>query len=160
MQGEHIGIVIGRFQPFHFGHIWLIQKALEKFEKVIILIGSSNKNDSNNPWSLDMRKQMLHKFVQEQNLENRIIKISELKDLPDDNEWFNLVIEKIGTNNFTIVGDNEWVNQIFEAKGYEVFRIGYYNRDVYEGTKIRELFHHKKDLKKSVPSYVVSILEN
>ena len=46
---KNIGIIIGRFQPFHLGHSCLIKRSLEKFEKIIIILGSPNIDDKNKP---------------------------------------------------------------------------------------------------------------
>jgi len=53
-------IYIGRFQTPHLGHQHIIDQALEKSQKVIILCGSSNRPRSNqNPWTFEERKDML-----------------------------------------------------------------------------------------------------
>ena len=35
------GIVLGRFQPFHNGHAYLVEEAIALFGKVTIAIGSA-----------------------------------------------------------------------------------------------------------------------
>ncbi|MBP9770837.1 nicotinamide-nucleotide adenylyltransferase [Candidatus Gracilibacteria bacterium] len=37
-------LFIGRFQPFHLGHLDVVKKIIEKHERVIIAIGSAEKN--------------------------------------------------------------------------------------------------------------------
>ena len=37
------GLLIGRFQPFHLGHLDAIKFALSKVDKIWLGIGSSNK---------------------------------------------------------------------------------------------------------------------
>jgi bifunctional NMN adenylyltransferase/nudix hydrolase len=49
-----------RAQPFHNGHKHLIDFGLEHAEKVVILVGSSNKARSlKNPWTYNERKEMI-----------------------------------------------------------------------------------------------------
>src|SRR3989344_3683432 len=74
-QKYQTGLVIGRFQPLHLGHKYLIEKALEVCDKLIIGIGSANKNDGKNPYPADMRVEFLKKFVNEEKLETRVSKI-------------------------------------------------------------------------------------
>lgn len=51
---------IGRFQPFHLGHQAVIDQALERADKVIILIGSAGRARSiRNPWTYEERKNMI-----------------------------------------------------------------------------------------------------
>ena len=53
-------VFIGRFQPFHFGHIAVIRQALAKSKKLIILVGSANRaRDIRNPFSFAERVEMV-----------------------------------------------------------------------------------------------------
>ena len=55
-------VFIGRFQPFHTQHKHVIDIALQKANKVLILIGSSGKARTiRNPFTFDERKEMIHK---------------------------------------------------------------------------------------------------
>ena len=55
-----VAFLIGRFQPFHNGHKHLIDFGLKYAEKVVVLVGSSNKARSlKNPWTYDERKAMI-----------------------------------------------------------------------------------------------------
>lgn len=160
MKDQRTGVIIGRFQPLHLGHAWLIKKSLEKFDKVLILIGSSNVDDDSNPWSFDRRKEMLDEFIKGEKLESRIIKIDRIEDVPDDDKWLEIALKKIGGDDFTAIGDNEWVNGIFEKAGYKVWRVGFFNRDEYEGVKIRNLIKDNKNWESKVPEYIVKLVKN
>lgn len=53
-------VYIGRFQPFHDGHFTTLTLALEKANKVIIVIGSANSAPTpKNPWSAQDRQNMI-----------------------------------------------------------------------------------------------------
>lgn len=53
-------IVIGRFQPVHFGHQRLIEEALRAAERVIVVVGSDRKPRSvKNPFTFDERERMV-----------------------------------------------------------------------------------------------------
>lgn len=53
-------VFIGRFQPFHAGHVAVIRAALERARDVIVLIGSTNKpRSTRNPFSFAERCQMI-----------------------------------------------------------------------------------------------------
>ncbi|HPQ94542.1 MAG: bifunctional nicotinamide-nucleotide adenylyltransferase/Nudix hydroxylase [Thiothrix sp.] len=53
-------VFIGRFQPFHNGHLQVLLYALERAERVIVLIGSSHQPRSiRNPWLYTERKQFI-----------------------------------------------------------------------------------------------------
>jgi bifunctional NMN adenylyltransferase/nudix hydrolase len=84
-----LGLVIGRFQPLHKGHIRLISQALIDCDKVLILIGSSNKvEDFKNPFTLDERVKLLDSvFGNEPD-----VLVRSLKDTDTDDEWVQNVI--------------------------------------------------------------------
>jgi len=45
------GLIIGRFQPFHKGHLHAIEHALKEVDELIIAVGSSQYvNTEDNPW--------------------------------------------------------------------------------------------------------------
>lgn len=53
-------IFIGRFQPFHNGHKRVIDEALEKAKKVLVLVGSAGAaRNIRNPFTFEERKQMI-----------------------------------------------------------------------------------------------------
>lgn len=55
-----LGILVGRFQTLHFGHEYMINKAIELCDEVGIFIGSSQESGTNkNPFSFEKRYEML-----------------------------------------------------------------------------------------------------
>lgn len=53
-------VVIGRFQPLHFGHQRLIEEALRAADRVIVVVGSDRKPRSfKNPFTFDERERMV-----------------------------------------------------------------------------------------------------
>lgn len=52
-----LAVFIGRFQPFHNGHLGVVQSALEVADRVLILQGSANlARDTRNPFPVDIMK--------------------------------------------------------------------------------------------------------
>lgn len=151
----NLGLVIGRFQPFHKGHAYLIEKALKSSDKIIIGIGSANANDENNPYSFELRKKMVEKFVHQEKLEDRIIKIFPSEDDPSDNVWLAKTLDNV-SNIDIVIGNNDWVNGIFEKAGFEVLYVTYYKRNLYEGWRIRKLMKEGKNWEDRVPDYLVA----
>lgn len=77
-----LGIIIGRFQPFHNGHKALIDKALKECKKVLVLVGSSNKLPNHkNPLTTEERMKMV-----EGTYGNSIV-LRGLADNPSLTEW-------------------------------------------------------------------------
>lgn len=151
------GLIIGRFQPFHNGHAYLFEKALELCSEIIIGVGSSNMKNKDNPFSYEERVLMLQEFIKKNNLEERVILIFPSPDMESDDEWLEDVLAKAPEFNI-VIGNNDWVNGIFEKAGYKVLLVPEYKRFLYEGTKIRELMREKKDWTDRVPAYMVPLI--
>lgn len=148
-----IGLVIGRFQQFHYGHKFLIEEALKLCDRIYIGIGSSNKSDEKNPYSATERVSHIKKFLKKEGLEEKVIKIIKLYDNPDDDVWFENLYKKIGSFDVTI-GNNPWNNGIIERHGIPAVSIGFYKRRTLEGVKIRRLMKHNKKWENRVPDYL------
>ena len=78
------GIVLGRFQPFHNGHAYLVEQALARFEKVTIAVGSAQDEWTvDNPFSFAERRDMIQKWVDENGHKENvdIVAIEDINDL-------------------------------------------------------------------------------
>lgn len=84
-------VFIGRFQPFHSGHLHVIQTGLAKAERMIILLGSSwQARSSRNPWTHQEREQMLRACLSQQ--DNERLLCLPLMDAPYNQEtWVRSV---------------------------------------------------------------------
>lgn len=157
MKRFSVGLVIGRFQPFHYGHSYLFKQAFTVCENVAIGVGSSNKRNKDNPFSYIQRKRMLEVFLEKEKKKANVIKIFPLPDIKDDAVWLQNILRKAGKFD-VVIGDNDWVNNIFEKAGYKVIRIGYYKRDLYEGKKIRHLLTAHSSWEKLSPQYIIDMI--
>ena len=60
MQNSKHGLICARLQPFHNGHLYLINKALKECGYVTVAIGSAQEKETErNPFSFEQRKEML-----------------------------------------------------------------------------------------------------
>lgn len=64
---EKCGVFLARMQPVHNAHLFLVNKALEENDKVLVVLGSENKLDMiRNPFDISLREQMLRECFDEQ----------------------------------------------------------------------------------------------
>ena len=56
---DMIGVTIGRFHPFTKGHAAMIRELARRFSKVVVLIAGNNQTDPANPFSFELRKDMM-----------------------------------------------------------------------------------------------------
>lgn len=149
-----VGLVIGRFQPFHLGHKYLIEQALHHADKIIIGIGSSNISDQSNPYSLTTREKFLREFINQEHLETKVIKIVPIIDTPDDEDWYKIALEATGPVD-AVIGDNDWVNTIYRKHNIPVIEIGHLDRSILQGMKIRQNMKRNISWEERVPHYLV-----
>lgn len=158
MKKYKVGVVVGRFQPFHLGHKYLIEKALQKVDQLVVVVAATNLNDDDNPYNAKKRIGFVKQFVKEEGLTDKISKIVPLKNVPDDAVWLKNLLNLTGKVD-VVIGDNEWVNGIFENANIPALRIGHYKRNTLEGTKIRKLMKDNKKWQSRVPQYLRKKLE-
>ena len=149
-----IALIVGRFQPFHKGHLFLIKKALEKANKIIIGIGSANISDENNPIDFETRKKIIKAVVYKEKFEDRLIKIVPLDDFFDDKKWLINLKKQVGKFDLAL-GNNNWTNNILKKAGFKVLEVDYYKREEYEGWRIRKLIKEGKKWQDRVPKYII-----
>ncbi len=89
------GIYIGRFQPFHFGHLQTVKLGLDQAENLIIILGSHRvAPDTRNPWSCQERIAMISACLQAEDLQR--IHFLPIRDwLYSDNLWLRAVQQQV-----------------------------------------------------------------
>ena len=152
-----IALIVGRFQPFHKGHLFLIKKALEKADKIIIGIGSANITDVNNPIDFETRKKIIKAVFYKEGIEEKLSKIVPLDDFFDDRKWLSNLKKQVGKFDLAL-GNNEWTNNILKKAGLKIIEVDYYKRGEYEGWRIRKLIKEGKRWQNRVPKYIAKLL--
>lgn len=88
MQKEFdFSVFIGRFQPFHAGHLRVVKAGLNCADRLILLIGSAwQARNPRNPWTHQEREQMVRACLSED--ENKRLFCLPLMDVPyNDEVW-------------------------------------------------------------------------
>ncbi|MDH3394654.1 MAG: nicotinamide-nucleotide adenylyltransferase [Nitrosopumilus sp.] len=152
------GLLIGRFQPFHLGHLEALRFALSKVDKLWVGLGSSNKpSEKNNPFTAEERKEMILSSIDD--LMKNKISIYFIPDLDNHVKW----IEKIDTivPNFDVVFSNdELTKHLYSKRNVQVISIPFLKRDELSGTNIRDLITSDQKWDHLVPEGTRFFLEN
>lgn len=78
-------VFIGRFQPFHTGHLKVVQEGLKQADKLILLIGSAwQPRNTRNPWTHQEREEMVRACLSE--ADNARLLCLPLMDVPYNDE--------------------------------------------------------------------------
>ena len=94
---EHkVGLLCGRFQPVHKGHISLIREALKHCDHLIIAIGSAQESGTKrNPLNYETRKELLRRSICGLGARVTIIPINDRAVISDDSSWGKYLIREV-----------------------------------------------------------------
>lgn len=150
------GLFIGRFQPFHLGHVHAITHALSQVDNLWVGIGSSNRPlEKQNPFSASERRQMILSSLNESVL-NRV-KIFDIPDLDNHQEWAKNIRQIVPK--FDIIFTNDSMTRhVYSRAGITVSSIPFENRDFFCGTVIRQRILQGQDWEKYVPAGTRDVL--
>ena len=152
------GLLIGRFQPFHLGHLDAVLFGLSRAENLFICIGSSNKsNERKNPFSAEERREMITLSI-EPSITDRI-KIFDIPDVGDHEKW-TFEIDKIVPKYDAVFTNDEFTKTLFEKRKISVISVVLKDREKFSGTNIRELIADDKNWQDLVPQGTRKVLDN
>ena len=151
------GLVLGRFQPFHFGHLELIKDIIEDEIEPLICIGSAQYSHTDeNPFTVEERKKMIDTIMKNMDCKYNIFEI------PDINNYDLYVshLEKIVPDFDYVYSGNSLVQRLFRNAGYEIIKLEMINREVWEGSAIRLAMKVDGDWESAVPNEIVEIIHS
>ena len=151
------GLLIGRFQPFHLGHLDAVLFGLSRTENLFICIGSSNKsNERRNPFSAEERREMIISSI-EPSMADRL-KIFDIPDVGDHQKW-TFEIDQIVPKYDIIFTNDEFTKTLFEKREMNVVPVELKDREKFSGTNIRELIVDDKYWQDLVPRGTKKVLD-
>ena len=152
------GLLIGRFQPFHLGHLDAVLFGLARAENLFICIGSSNKsNERKNPFSAEERREMITLSI-EPSITDRI-KIFDIPDVGDHEKW-TFEIDKIVPKYDVVFTNDEFTKTLFEKRKISVISVVLKDRVKFSGTSIRNLIIEDKNWRDLVPQGTRNVLDS
>ncbi len=156
---DAIALFIGRFQPLHHGHIYVLNSILKNFKFIKIGIGSSQlSNSENNPFNCKERIQFIQASMKKRGIKKTRYEIYEIPDIYDAKRWVDHVVSIVGE--FDILFSNsDWLRHLFRNKGYRVGKKIEIFKKKYNSTNIRNLIMKKNEMwKRLVPKEVVQLM--
>ena len=151
-------LFIGRFQPFHNGHLLVIQSISKEFDEIIIGIGSSQySNKSENPFSEEERKKMIDVSLKAEEISN--YRVVSLPDIHNPPKWVDHVVSIVIDFNIVIT-NNAFTRELFLEKGYEVKATGYFHKERFSGREIRRRIRDDKSWEELVPHPVAALIKS
>ncbi|MCS7096019.1 MAG: nicotinamide-nucleotide adenylyltransferase [Candidatus Bathyarchaeota archaeon] len=153
------GLYVGRFQPFHLGHLNVIKDILGEVDELVIVVGSSQYSHRiENPFTTGERIVMIRSALEEAGIDLRRIWIVPVPDIHIHMVWVSVV--EGYTPQFDAVYSNEpLTRRLFAEAGYDVRSVQYHKREVYSATEIRKRMLNDGNWEELVPKSVAEFIK-
>ncbi len=153
-------IYVGRFQPVHMGHVRVIEWILERFDEIVIVVGSAQDSYSiRNPFTASERIEMLERTMRWLSVPRSRYTIVPAPDIEMNYVWVRY-LEMIVPGFDAAVARNPLVVQLFRSYGVPVYIPPSFDRDKLVATRIRELMIRSEDWEKYVPPPVAEYIKS
>ena len=153
------GLYVGRFQPFHLGHLDAIKDVLGEVEELVIVIGSAQySHNFSNPFTAGERLVMVRRALLEAGVDDSRIWVVPVPDVHLHMMWVSAL--EGYTPRFDVVYSNEpLTRRLFMEAGYKVKGIKFFERELYSSTLIREKMVNDDTWEKLVPKSVAAFIK-
>ncbi len=147
----------GRFQPFHLGHLKVVKWALERFDELIILVGSAQESHTlYNPFTAGERVEMIYNALEEESLYRKVFLFPLIESFSNKN-WIHDV-ELVSPKFSAVITGNPLVMTSIRDK-YDIVVPKQFNREKYNSTLIRNMILKGEDWKDLVPYPVYDFIK-
>ncbi len=147
-------LFVGRFQPFHNGHLRVIEEIHKEFPDITVVICGPSRPDEKNPFTFQERREMIERVLGSRGIH---FIIHEIEDVNDDEKWA-AEISKLGEFD-AAYSRNPWTIRCVKKAGIEVRSHGFYARSKNSGTQIRKNMLEGKEWKQFVPEEVYEYID-
>ncbi|MGD0587442.1 MAG: nicotinamide-nucleotide adenylyltransferase [Thermoplasmata archaeon] len=153
------GLLIGRFQPFHGGHLEVVRKIRAERPGAPLVIGVGTAEESftwENPFTAGERLEMIDRALAEAKISG--VLLVPVPDISRHAMWVNYLEALLPTFDH-VYTNNPLTRLLFERSGYLVESPPVFERERFEGVRIREQLATDGDWKRAVPPAVGAYLE-
>jgi nicotinamide-nucleotide adenylyltransferase len=153
------GLYVGRFQPFHLGHLGAIKAVLKEVDELVIVIGSAQySHNGNNPFTAGERLVMIRRALQEAKVDYSKLWIVPVPDVHLHMLWVSAL--EGYTPKFNVCFSNEpLTRRLFMEAGYQVKNIPFFDRQLYVSTIVREKMLRDESWTELVPKSVAGFIK-
>jgi len=153
-----VGLTIGRFQPFHNGHLNVVKEIGNRVEEIVICIGSAQaSHELDDPFTAGERVAMIQRALLENGVEE-FFYIIPVEDIQKNAAWVSHV-EALTPPFDEIFSHNPLVVRLFKEAGYEVHKAPMYKRGQHSGTEIRRRMLEGEEWRSLVPDAVAETVD-
>ena len=152
------GLMIGRYQPFHLGHLSLAEEILSKCDELVVAIGSPEANFSfNDPFTAGERVTMVHETLRIRGLSMSNCYVLPVPNSYNNYTWFESIRSMIPKVK-TVYSGNQFV-QLLLPETVNVKSPSFVKYKIFNGTRIRNLIVRNGNWQDLVPSPVARFIK-
>jgi len=150
------GFFVGRFQPFHDGHLALVEDIAEDVDELVLGVGSADQSHTpRNPLTGGERVVAVERAVAHLDVTTYTVPI---EDIERHSVWVSHV-RSMSPPFDVAYSNNPLVIRLFEEAGVEVRQTPMIRRDEFEGSEIRARMIDGRPWRDLVPSPVAETVE-
>jgi len=152
------GLMVGRFQPFHNGHLYLSNQILQECDELIIAIGSAQFNYIyKDPFTAGERVLMIHAALLESKIDLTRCYVIPIVNDENNARWLAHLRSMVPSFNILYSG-NDFVTNLVSHE-IKIKKPLFSKKNVYNGTNIRKQMARMQNWKKLVPNAVFRVIE-
>jgi nicotinamide-nucleotide adenylyltransferase len=154
-----VGLLVGRFQPFHFGHLAAVRFALRKVDYLYIIVGSAQRSfERDNPFTASERISMIKSALDGNGVNPSKWMAIPIPDADSHSVWVSSVESMVPK--FDMVFTNDSLTfLLFKEEGIQVEAVPYLDRSRYSATNVRDRILERKDWESLVPPQVAGLVK-
>ena len=131
--------MIGRFQPFHLGHLELVRQILSENAEIIIIIGSSQANYTpKNPFTAGERIWMIRDSLLESKIDMSKVLLVNATDDENNSRWFSN-IKSVSPPFKVLYTGNNFVKNLLKSETVLIKEPKLFQENIFKGSVIRKL---------------------
>lgn len=146
---------IGRFQPYHNGHQYVLEQIAERDDEIVIGVGSAQlSHEAENPFTAGERVLMITGALKSLGIPIYVIPIEDIKR----NSLWVAHVKSMTPPFERIYSSNPLVMRLFAEEGIMVESPAMYGRELYSGTEIRRRMLKGESWQNLVPEAVCEVI--
>lgn len=151
-------LVVGRFQPFHRGHLAVFKEAASLADELIVCIAAAaDSSTADNPFTAAERGEMIRLALDAEGVgPYRVVDVPDIHNYP---VWARYVIDLCPEFDL-VVAHNPTTLDLFRKEGVEVREATPFDMDTHSGTRIRKLMAEGGEWEDLVPPVVARFLRD
>ncbi len=153
-----VGLLVGRFQPFHNGHLAAVKYALKRVQYLYVVVGSAQRShERDNPFTAGERIRMIKSALDGNGVDPAKWMAIPIADADSHSLWVSTVKSMVPKFD-TVFTNDALTYSLFMDEGIGVTAVPYLDRKKYSATNVRDRILERRDWEALVPPQVAKLV--